>query len=373
MSYFNFVDGGERSPGSFGYYAFEGVTGIVYGATIDPSLITISYQNNQYYFQMGTFYANAINNGAYNLSWSPTLPSVLSSSTIYFGMRMYTGTEFIYSSYTTCYTTIYFCNANGNPQVAIRFNSNGSLTASSGGTISPYNGVGSSTLGVTSNYLINLQTVIYLEFYLVVSASSGALTIKLNGNPTAILTLTGINTASDTTSLPITSFQFCNGGGALIRDMYVMDGTGAAPFNTFLGDVTAQYQPPTANVSAQFTANGNASNYLNAAETPPIPGTDYNSSSTVGNADTFSITSLATDTSKAFAVKLFDYSYKSDTGSRSLAKTITSGSSTGTGAINYLNTTATVTTDIFTVNPNGGGTWTTAAVNALTVGYRVNN
>jgi hypothetical protein len=365
MAYLAYLDGGERATNNFGYYASEGISQIFYngGGTLGETVGNLYINTNvngQCYFSTSQSYAygGGTNAGLLNnLRWTP---SGLSSSTIYFGARIYTGP-------LGNYTLFYLCNANGVPQLAIYLNTDGSIVVYSGAT-NKFKGFGN-FLGSTAAGLVSPYSIIFLEIYLVVSATSGVVTIHLNGNQTTpVLNLTNVNTASDTSSLPIT-FLECTGtsNNCFVRDIYFTDGTGSAPFNTFLGDVSVQYLTPSANVAVQFTPNGNSSNYLNAAQTPPNSGTDYNNATTVGSTDTFTVNSLASDTLNTFAVKLFDYSY----GSGGLAKTITSGSTTVTGTVNTLTTTVGIHSDTYTTNPSTSGTWTTTAVNALTIGYKV--
>jgi hypothetical protein len=365
MAYLAYLDGGERCSNNFGYYAYENVSQIFYNAgglgqgNLNNLFINTNV-NGQCYFSAGQTGSNdfttfgGINN---NFRWSPL---GLYSSTIYCGFRFYTGT-------LDGYTTIYLCNGNGNPQISINFASNGAINVYSGGIINKQKGNGNTFIGGSSINSVIANSTIYLEIYLVVS-SSGTVILRLNGNPTAIINVSGVNTASDSSSLPITFLETTNAtNSTYIRDIYFTDGTGSAPFNTFLGDVSIQNLTPSANVAVQFTPNGNSSNYLNAAQTPPNSGTDYNNATTVGSTDTFTVNSLASNTSNALAVKLFGYSY----GSGASAKILTSGSTTVTGTVNYLTPTAGVYFDLYTANPSTSGTWTTTAVNALTIGYTV--
>jgi hypothetical protein len=543
MSYFNFLDGGERSPTNVSYYNNSPFG--LYSSGISSFKIN---NKTKYFFNMTGFY------------WNPPL---LSSSTIYLGIFLQTG---------SLGNTLSFNNINGNAQIYLKFNTNGTISVTSG----------SNVLGTSAKlYTISSNIAIYIEVYLVVSASSGAVSVRLNGNPTAIINLTGVNTANDTTSLPIIGIS-SNSNSSYFRDVYIIDGTGSAPYNTFLGCVGCNYLPPMANSSISFTAiplpptnlsptvvqsktqvfsgdpsitlssattvgnwlvalalfstnsgtntgwsqqggttsasnwnikilyqqvttsstgpfvplssgsngccialyeisgagsswdvdasfqsqvstsgtlitapftptttgelelilvstnsgasvipvldssfttdtsisptNGGSAgtvtavsghknlgtlgvsnsatitsysgvvyiagitflkttytaipNYANAARTPPVSGY-YNQNSTINALDSFSLTSLPSNASSILGLKLFDYSYRNHSGSRALAKIITSGTSTATGTVQYLNETPVVTEDLYTVNPITSGSWSTTLVNALIAGYKV--
>lgn len=335
IAQFVFVDGGERAPGNNSYYEAFGInTGNIGSGIPNSSLVFFHSANHD-----STQY------------WAP--PGV-SYTTFFFGVRTYISNP----SYQ-----FRFYNANGNAQFYVYTNGN---------YLQIYNGNGTTLLGQAS-ILIPTPSIIYLEISATISATVGSVAVRLNGNPTPIISLTGVNTVYDTTSLPVTYFYIAeqtNDYDSYIRDMYFHDGTGPAPFNNFLGDVGCQIQYPNADITAQFTPIGNSLNYQNVNQVPPNS-SFYNESSTVGQIDTFSVTSLKTNTLSVIAIKLFDYSYKTDSGTRALAKILTSGSSTGTGAINYLGTSGVVTEDTYTVNVNGGATWTPSTVNSLTIGYEV--
>jgi hypothetical protein len=331
---FNFMDGGERAPGNVAYYAPLGISVPQQAAVISGKYMFSALGDESAGWVLGAF----------------------SSVAGYFGNLLFLdGWE---------NQTISLENSAGQAQISLRFNNNGSISVTSG----------SNTLGSTAPFLININTVFFLETYFKIDSATGAVTMVLNGNPTPIFSVTGVGTAANTGNLPVTQFGYSLAPANVhlyFRDIYIHDGTGAAPFDTFLGPGGCEYLPPIANVAAQFTPNGNTNNYQNAAETPPNPTVDYNSSSTVGQSDTFTIAPLPSNVQRVFGVKLFDYSYKNDTGSRALQKSLKSGAASAIGTENYLNMTAVVTEDIFVVDPNTGALFTPAAVNALTIGYEV--
>jgi hypothetical protein len=328
---FNFVDGGERANGNAPYYSQVGVS-----AAFSE-------------FGGKNFFSTDNAGGA---SYAPGFSSVVS----------FTTHRLVVPNVDNCF--ILFQNSTGNVQISFLFKSGGIITVSSG----------SNVLGSSPSNTWFVGVVFQLQIHAVIDPTSGSIQVILNGNPTPVagLNLTGINTAAFPSNLPMTEILYNNisGSGFLFRDVSIHDGTGSAPFNGFLGTGGAIYLPPVANVSAAFTPVGNVSNWENAAQTPPNATVDFNQSSTVGAEDIFSITQLPANVATVTAIKVFDYSFKSDTGSRALQKSLIGSGVTATGTENYLNETATLTEDTFTVCPNGSAL-TAGAVNAFNIGITV--
>jgi hypothetical protein len=341
---FDAIDGGERAANNSNYYLGLGVAGTLAGSFISISNAAISGKDA---FSFGN------NQNTPSCYWTPKVS--FSSATFFHGVRI------LIQQYPF---QIDFFNANRNAQFSVVVNVGGSISIVSNNVI----------LATSPSGLILLNTAFYLEIYGVISASLGAVTIRLNGNPSPVMTpLVNVNTAADTSSLPITYFHYsCNASfTSFVRDMYVHDGTGASPFNTFLGNVGCEWLPVASLVSSAFTPVG-GTNLSNAASTPPNPTVDYNESSTVGALDKFGITALPSDVASVIAVMPVDYSYKSDTGPRALQKTLYSGSSTVVGTENYLNESPTCNQDPWvTKDPATSANWTNTAVNAISISYEI--
>jgi hypothetical protein len=341
---FDAIDGGERASNNPAYYFDLGISNSIGSAIRSIEMPTGS---SKYMFS---------NNSPNQILWIPKIG--FSSATFYAGMR---------TNVTDlgAITTISFRNINGNAQIELLINTDGSLSIVSGST----------TLGRSGPSLIIPNTNQYIEVFGVISATVGQTQVRLNGNPTAVagLTLTNVNTANDTSSLPVTNILFSYSGSPYlaVRDLYIHDGTGTSPFNTFLGNVGCEWLPVASLVSAAFSPIG-GTNLTNAASTPPNPTADYNQSSTVGALDKFGITALPSDVASVIAVAAVDYSYKSDTGPRALQKTLFSGTATSVGTETYLNESPTCNQDPWVVqDPNTSANWTNAAVNALDISYEI--
>jgi hypothetical protein len=212
----------------------------------------------------------------------------------------------------------------------------------------------------------------YVEIGVTVGTTTGAITVRINGE--TVLSLTGVNTQNGGVA-GITSVEFVASGNsgyiAAIAHLYICDATGAAPWNTFLGDVRVQTLLPTSNDVVAFTPNGLANNWQNAASVPPVPGTDFNSDATVGAQDTFNCGTLAAGLGTIFGLNVKTLLSKTDAGLRTAAGVVKSGPATQVATAVSVGTSPEVASGIFTIDPNTGVAWTTAGVNAAKVGYKI--
>jgi hypothetical protein len=160
-------------------------------------------------------------------------------------------------------------------------------------------------------------------------------------------------------------------GTISIAHYYVCDATGAAPCNTFLGDVRVQSLVPVSNDAVAFTPNGLANNWQNAGSVPPVPGSDYNSNGTVGAQDTFNCGTIAPGLGTVYGLNVKSLLSKTDAGPRTAAGVVKSGSTTLAATAVAVSTSPEVVSGIFMTDPNTGAAWSDAAVNAAKIGYKI--
>lgn len=214
----------------------------------------------------------------------------------------------------------------------------------------------------------------YIEIALTISSTVGAVAVRVNGN--TVLTATNINTNSGSASALTGCIDFGDSSGTYgsfngLAHMYLCDTTGAAPWNSFLGDVRVQTLLPTADDAVAFAPTGLADNYLNAALVPPVPGTDYNASSTVSAQDTFAMGAVSTARNSVLGVTVKALLGKSDAGARSGATVIKSGGTTVAGTSTALSTTPQQLRKVHQIDPGTGIAWTAAGFNGMKAGYKV--
>jgi len=168
-------------------------------------------------------------------------------------------------------------------QVWFRVNANGSLSVLRGATI----------LG-TSTEIFTFGIPHYVEVKVVIDPTVGTTEVRVNGLVWAGLTLTAQNTRNATavgwdevlfggivsanTAVGIWDFD----------DFWLCDGSGAAPWNNFLGDCRCDVRVPTAEgASAAWTPSTGTDNALVVDEATENADTDYNATNVVGAVDTF--------------------------------------------------------------------------------------
>jgi len=214
-------------------------------------------------------------------------------------------------------------------------------------------------------------------------AATAEVTIRVNEEVWAVIS--GVQTLS--TSCP---FDNWNGGvgiqGAnssteqgLYDDLYVVDTTGGAPFNDFLGDVRIDPHYPTQDgVYTQWATSTGSDHYALVDDDPadsvdPQPDDDvtYNATSTVGAIDTFVCEDFKASGFSLLALQYVVSHKKLDAGSAALAPVIRIAS-TDTFGTDYYPSEGNYYYDlaIYTTNPVSGLAWNESDFNAMEIGYK---
>ena len=212
----------------------------------------------------------------------------------------------------------------------------------------------------------------YIEIATLVADAGGSLIIRFNGVEVINFsgdtrnggTLAGIDTLGLGCSSVGTSIVY-------IDDMYVLDSTGSAPYNNFLGDVRVYMLNPTGAGTNTQWAPDTGSNYARVNEVP-YSAANYVQSGTSGQRDTYTMADLpGSGMGTIYGVQTNIIAKKTDAGSIAIKPTIISGGTTYYGTAKLLATNDTIISDIRTQDPNTSSSWTTAGVNALEAGMEV--
>jgi hypothetical protein len=305
---FEFIDGGDANPDGGNYYTVLGVTGYS----------EIALRNGKYWFIAG-------------INDSPGITTKWVPRNGFVAAQAYAG-ALLTDDELTGRCSLQFVSAGGNVQVKVVSNPNGSLSVFSGSTL----------LGTTAlTHLVLAGVPFFLEGLVSISTTTGAVTLWLNDNPEPVFTVSGVDTAADTSALNIAALYWdttTDGSGTNgFRDGYIHDGTGPAPFNARLGQGSAIWLPVSGVISnTGFLANGGSTLDGNAATTPPNPTVDFDSAPNVGNTMTLGLTPMPDNVIELIAARPMNFSYKTDTGVRALQNTMNFGSSPVPGTSNYL-------------------------------------
>jgi hypothetical protein len=214
----------------------------------------------------------------------------------------------------------------------------------------------------------------YVEMRVTISDTVGVVQVRVNGSTTNVINFSG-DTKNAGTATTIDRILLTSSSSAVdaeFDDLYICDTAGAAPYNTWLGDVrVATLFPTAAGNSTQLTSSSGGANWTNVDESPRSDA-DYNFSATVGQKDTYACADLPGTITDVYAVQEIGVALKSDAGAASMRPILRSGGTDYAGTTVALGTTATLIPGaIRTTDPATAATWTVANVNAVQVGAEV--
>lgn len=216
----------------------------------------------------------------------------------------------------------------------------------------------------------------YLEWAVTIHNTLGQSVLRVDGTP--VITLTNVDTQAGATALAETlqignlAVNFlANQGLMQVDDLYICDGTGSAPYTTFLGDCRVDTLWPMAEGTVQqWTPSTGTTHYTLVDEAAPTT-TDYVSDATVGHRETYGMAGLSAATGTLYAVQLDLAALKASASAGSLTPVLVSGASVALGTATALATSQLYTRHLQVTDPATGAAWTEAGVNALQGGADV--
>lgn len=239
--------------------------------------------------------------------------------------------------------------------------------------ISRNNGVaGGQELGVSAVDIIRLAAYYYIEFGFKID---GAGTVEIRVNGSAVLTFAG-NTVGLNAGTTPSAVGFLGSGNTTwtFDDVYVVDSIGAAPWNTFLGDVRCEYLRPDGAGAEQLWDVIGAASHWQAVDDSATPDGDtsyiFTASQGLTDVETYQGTGLPSGSIYGVQVNL--YARKTDSGARSIAPVVRHagvdhiGTNQQPSFASYI-----YGIQLYMLNPGTGLAWTIADVNALEVGVTV--
>lgn len=226
--------------------------------------------------------------------------------------------------------------------------------------------VGSSSVKISGEWY-------YHEVRLVVDQVAGSCQFKIDEVSETSVSNIDTALASFSTSGVDTIWLGESAGISLTQrfdDVYILDSSGSAPNNTFLGDVVVETLFPSgAGATTNFTPS-TGSNFQNVDDTNHDGDTTYNSASTVGNRDTFATTNLVGTSATIYGLQTNIVARTSTLGVRSISDVVVStGTFDGDNfalSANYENYRT-----LKPLNPNTSAAWTVSEVNAAEFGYEI--
>lgn len=225
---------------------------------------------------------------------------------------------------------------------------------------------GTTLLGTSATGLINTADWNYLEAKATIHDSTGTFIVRHNG--TEIFNFTGDTKNGGTNStIDFVRFGTNSGYDCDIDDVYILDGTGTS-LNDFLGDSKVVSSVPTADSTPlQWTPSTGTDHYALVDETPANT-TDYVSNAVDGEIDMVTVATFADSGHTVHAAQLTSNAAKDDAGARSFRHRVDSDTFVSTGTDKGLSTSFQTWWDLFATDPDGGGAWTIAQLNAAKFG-----
>ena len=203
----------------------------------------------------------------------------------------------------------------------------------------------------------------YLELDVVFHATTGSITLKVNGQTECSGTNLNTGSAADYCWVREATWY----GTQDYDDLYVDDSTAR-------GDCRVETIYPTADSSVQWTPGTGSTNY-NLVDNPGTiseGSTDFVETSTATNTDLYTLGNITTTSGSVYAVQSNVYARKTDAGSRTMHSEIKHSGSTSNGSTINLADTGLIYSDAFANVPGGSG-WTITQVNALEAGFELDS
>jgi hypothetical protein len=230
-------------------------------------------------------------------------------------------------------------------------------------------------IGSDGTTVLSLDTWYYIEFKATIHDTTGSFSVHVNGVNESMGTQTNIDTRNAGTPL----VDRVRLGGAVSTglswdadDWYVLNSSGSAPNNDFLGDIrVAAVLPSGAGNSTQWTPSA-GSNFQNVDETPPDDDTTYNSEATASDKDTFAMGNIPSTPTTIYGVMQGARHRKDDAGSRTLRQVVRSGGTDYEGSDISVSDTYQFTFEpVRETDPNTAAAWTESGFNAVEAGYKL--
>lgn len=255
-------------------------------------------------------------------------------------------------------------------QVTLRLFNDGSLRFFLG------NGTGTPLGSASATGLISASTWVYIEAKVTIDASAGAVELRINGNTSAVISATGLNTKSTANTWVSGVSLSSPTGNSLFDDWYMLDTTGASPLNTYLGNIRIVTDVPNgAGSHTQFTpTNPTNVNWSNVGNIPANTA-EYNADGTVNDIDSYAFPNIG---GSPASVLFLNHWYKAEldtAGTRTVVPGCRSGGSDffdttpqtpPNGTYKYFN-------KPWTVDPNTSSAWTVANAQSAELSLKINS
>jgi hypothetical protein len=247
------------------------------------------------------------------------------------------------------------------------------LNLNSAGVLQFTRGIGT-TIGTASpSGTIVANTWYGIQVQVTINGSTGAVACYLNGSVTPVITASGLNTQSTgNASANQVSIGSSGGGGTQpafhFDDFFCFDTTGTTQNALLGGDCRILTKmPASAGNYTNWTPNGLANNFSNAAVQPPSVA-DYNSNNTGGTKDSYTMQNAGLAVAPYFVVARASLE-RDDAGTHTPSLFVRSSSVDSPGVVTPTLTSSYVFYDaVFATDPATGLAWTGPGADDAQVG-----
>ena len=218
------------------------------------------------------------------------------------------------------------------------------------------------TLLATSSYILPLSSHVHLAWLFTIHPSTGSFTVYANGG--SVLTASGQNTRNSANS-QVTNFRVGkSSAGSSAEPVRTYDVTDLVVADAFAGDIKLiKLAPDGAGNYTDFSLTGAGANYQAVDEAPANDDTDYVSSATVGQRDSYTLANLPAGALPKF-VGAAHYAKKTDAGTRTFKPGLRISSTNYLGDEKFPSTSYRGYKHVWDQNPNTSAAWAEAGVNS---------
>ncbi len=208
----------------------------------------------------------------------------------------------------------------------------------------------------------------YIELYVNIHDTTGSVTAKVDG--VTVATFSG-DTKNGGTSTNADCILIGHPAASIaIDDLYIANSSGAAPYNTFLGDVRVHTMSPNgAGASTQLTPSSGA-NYTTVDELP-YSSTDYVAGNSPTLKDTYAMSDLPAGTATIYGLQTNVIAKKTDAGTIAVKPVIRSGGTDYAGTSTVLTAGDAIISDLRNQDPATSAAWTAAGLNGIEAGVEI--
>jgi hypothetical protein len=236
-------------------------------------------------------------------------------------------------------------------------------------------------LGTSATELVATTTWTYVEFKATIDDTDGGVWVRVNGadalrlgafavSPTTLDTRNGGTAEVAKLTWCFQSHAFSDVTHFGLDDLYILDTTGSAPYNDFLGPVRVlELLPDAAGASAQFTPSAGTNHEAVDDALIHDGDTTYVESGTAGHRDLHNLTTAAV--SSVLAVKTIAVARRTDAGPTELELSVRSGSTTGDSTGKVLSDTYGEHAETFLTNPDTTNPWQASELTGLQAGIKI--